>query len=143
MWCCAGLTTDHPAVELWLVCTARVGLNASCLHTAFSNSTGGPLAVNHTLTPAFDMPVASDFRFVLSHAAEPAALNATVTVSFSNYPPPHAGAARHAPAPAHVAALSTTRLATTRGPTAAPAHLSTSHPVHWCAWFLPGTIAVT
>ncbi|KAK9835036.1 hypothetical protein WJX81_005950 [Elliptochloris bilobata] len=125
--CCnnsMGLTTDRPAVELWLVCSERVGVNASCMRAAFSSPGGARLAVNHTLVPAFNAPVASSFRFMLGAGA--AALDATVAVGYGSVPAPTGAAEIGSPATAHAPAAvgHVTHPSTTRPNANRPAHHS-------------------
>ena len=64
--CCSGaigLTTDKPAVQLELFCTAPITLPPECLRVQF----GANRAIKSSYWPAFNSYTASNFRYVLNH----------------------------------------------------------------------------
>ncbi len=63
---CAGLMTDKPAVEAWLVCTEAVSLPVHCLNVNFLTER----PVNGSFYPEFSTNTASTFRYVVNYKGD-------------------------------------------------------------------------
>jgi hypothetical protein len=77
---CAGLQTDRPAVEAWLVCSDPVSIPPQCLHVSFL--TDRP--VSASFYPDFSTTVASTFRFVVNYKGDQHTSNGFVTLNLES-----------------------------------------------------------
>lgn len=74
--CRAGLMTDRPAVEAWLVCSEPVNLPPQCLSVNFH----ADRLINSSYYPEFDAASSSTFRYIVNYKTNDTAAQGIITM---------------------------------------------------------------